>query len=278
MSLSLPPLPLDGWRPTRDALHGHARVLGAIRRALAPPEPHWWHISLLPRPSGLSTGALPLPRGGSIELALDMQRGALAVEASDGRSWALPLDGRAAPDGAAELLPILRAVGAEPPLDPAALGKADANPPSAFDRAAAGAWWQAARWFADVLTGLAAELPGRKSPVQLWPHHFDVALTWFSGRQVPGVDPADVESAEEQMAFGFSTGDDGVPEPYVYVTAYPWPATLAEASLPGPARWHAVGWQGAMLPYASLASAADPTALLLDVLRAAHAAGAARMA
>ena len=57
-----PAIPLAGWRETRETLHQRARVIGAIPRALADPHPHWWHISLRPRPGGLSTVAMQAGR------------------------------------------------------------------------------------------------------------------------------------------------------------------------------------------------------------------------
>ena len=79
------------------------------------------------------------------------------------------------------------------------------------------------------------------SPIQVWPHHFDLSMIWLPGDKVPGEDPDDEESADRQMNFGFTYGDDAVPEPYLYVTAYPRPAWLGERSLPEPAEWHAEG-------------------------------------
>ena len=42
-------------------------------------------------------------------------------------------------------------------------------------------------------------------------------------RKIPGQDPADEESSDKQMNFGFTFGDEGIPEPYFYITAYPLP-------------------------------------------------------
>ena len=68
--------------------------------------------------------------------------------------------------------------------------------------------------------------------LRCWPHHFDLAVVWFSGRKVPGQDPNDPEYSNEQMNFGFSTGDSGTPEPYFYATAYPAPDGWMENDLP----------------------------------------------
>ena len=94
---------------------------------------------------------------------------------------------------------------------------------------------------------------------------------------MPGIDPSDEESADEQMNFGFSTGDEAVPEPYFYITAYPTPDGLVETPLPGPARWHTEGFVGALLPYAALVDVEDGDALLLDYLGTVQAAGANAM-
>ena len=51
------------------------------------------------------------------------------------------------------------------------------------------------------------------SPIQVWPHHFDLSMIWLPGDKVPGEDPDDEESADRQMNFGFTYGDDAVPEP-----------------------------------------------------------------
>jgi hypothetical protein len=145
--------------------------------------------------------------------------------------------------------------------------------PRVFEAAVARNYCQAAISIDRVLKQFKAELPGETSPVQLWPHHFDLALLWFSGRKVPGVDPADEENADEQMNFGFSTGDEGMPEAYFYITAYPWPAGITDAPLPPGAVWHTKSWKGALLRYESLVGMEQPEEKLLAYLRAAYQAG-----
>jgi hypothetical protein len=71
------------------------------------------------------------------------------------------------------------------------------------------------------------------------------------GEEEPGM-------ADEQMAFGFSTGDESVPDAYFYVTAYPWQDELMQAPLPEGARWQQEGWRGALLPYETLQQQEDP--------------------
>ena len=115
------------------------------------------------------------------------------------------------------------------------------------------------------------------SPVQIFPHHMDLSLSWFSGRQVPGVDPADEESADEQMNFGFVTGDASIPDAYFYVTAYPAPDSWMDLALPQGAYWHTKGWTAAVLPYAAVVASERPFDLLSGYLQSLQAHGAKLM-
>ena len=103
------------------------------------------------------------------------------------------------------------------------------------------------------------------SPIQLWPHHFDLSMLWLPGDKVPGRDPADEEEADKQMNFGFSFGDDVIAEPYFFVTAYPMPEEMHRVALPAGTAWRTQGFSGAFLPYRNLTSTADPMAYLLSL-------------
>ncbi len=128
-----------------------------------------------------------------------------------------------------------------------------------------------------VFRSFAAGLRGEILGPQLWPHHFDLAVLWLSGRQVPGEDPQDEEAADESMNFGFSTGDEGISSPYFFATAYPSLDGLSRPQASSGGRWHAEGWQGAVLDYADLARAEDPRARLLSFLETVQQAGAKAM-
>ena len=77
----------------------------------------------------------------------------------------------------------------------------------------------------------------------------------------------DPEWSDEQMNFGFVTGDGSIPDAYFYVTAYPAPVGWADLALLEGAYWHTEGWTGAVLPYAALVASGQPLELLLDYLR-----------
>jgi hypothetical protein len=70
------------------------------------------------------------------------------------------------------------------------------------------------------------------------------------------------------VTIGFSTGDEGDPEPYLYAIAYPWPAAFAAPPLPA-GRWHAGGWNGGFLPWTEALASGDPVAAAAGFGRAA---------
>ncbi len=267
---SLPPLALASWQPTRDTLQGYVTILGRLRAGLTPPQPHWQHISVRVGTGGLTTTPLSLPDGGRLEMRLDLEQHSLIVDSRT--SWQLALAGQPPQTLGETVIAKLAEEGWMPPIDAGTL-----SPDGAWDRQAIAAYWQALTFTHAVLAEFRAGLPGSTTPIQLWPHHFDLAVNWFSGRKVPGYDPEDLEWADEQMGFGFSTGDGGIPDPYYYVTAYPWPEAIVESPLPALAHWHREGWNGAVLRYDALLAASDPSRLLLSFLRRAQEAGAACM-
>jgi hypothetical protein len=143
-----------------------------------------------------------------------------------------------------------------------------------YDVGAVDRYRRSINWLAGVFAAFQGALREETSPIQIFPHHFDLAMNWFSGRLVPGIDPADEESADEQMNFGFVTGDASIDEAYFYTTAYPQPGGWGELTLPEGAYWHTEGWTGAILPYSMLVDSSEPAEKLLAYLRGLQAQGA----
>src|SRR5207244_5488076 len=54
-----PALPSGGWRAAHAALHMWTQIVGKPRLALAPPQNHWWHVTLYVTARGLATGPMP---------------------------------------------------------------------------------------------------------------------------------------------------------------------------------------------------------------------------
>ena len=101
---------------------------------------------------------------------------------------------------------------------------------------------------AELLGSFATEIAdANPSPLILWPERFDQAFY--------------TEDADESRRanYGASPGDDGHPEPYLYVG--PW-GTPAEHEF-----WNATHFKGAVLPLSSLTAAADPAKMALHFYR-----------
>ncbi len=141
------------------------------------------------------------------------------------------------------------------------------EPDIAYHRVAAGATFDAApadlaeleRWFHDAFLLLEAVSIAEEgaSPVRVWPHHFDIAVLIELGAEDDR--PVDPEEARS-VGVGMTPGDDSYPDPYWYVTPWPYPAATGLPKLPPPGAWHTEGWVGAVLGAADLVGAGDERA------------------
>ena len=253
--------------PTRDALHAYARVLGSYLEALRPWRKHWWHISLRPSLHGMTTGVIRA--SGQVEpvdfeLELDPARSLAHVRMSSGVFKGEPLRGQPAAELAQSINAFLTSNG----LDPAQMpvhAPDDDKPAAGYSSEIAARLAAAWRAIGGAMEQFRAGIREETGPVQLWPHHFDLAMVWLPGDKISGQDPDDAENADKQINFGFTFGDAGIPEPYFYVTAYPLPDAFPTLSLPAGTTWHSKDFHGAVLPYRVLAQSADPDSYLQDL-------------
>ena len=247
--------------------------MSAIRRESSPRQRHWSHVSLRVVPEGLITTPIP-SRSGTFGLRLDLVHDKLRILTSGGQSLELPVEGQSLAQFHSEVMAALRGLEVASEVEAEAFSDRSSGE---WDSAAIGRYRQALVQIDAVLKAFKGEQRQETSPVQLFPHHFDLALTWFSGRQVPGQEAKDEERSDEQMTFGFATGDETVAQPYFYATAYPEPVGFVGSPLPEGAYWNEAGFSGAVLPYAALEQVDEPRQLLAEFLRRAHEAGASRM-
>jgi hypothetical protein len=259
--ITFPILNLADWRPTRNTLHIYSRLLGKIRQSLSEPLARWWHISLLVSPTGLTApikiGSTSAPL--TLSLTLDLIEHKLAIVGPDNTQHDTSLIGQSPRQLMEKTLSTLKDFGVEPVIDQSLFESTVLCP---YDRHQAAVYFQALTQIHQVFQEFKAALPGQTSPVQLWPHHFDLSLEWFSGREVPGAE----EEAAEQIGFGFSTGDESMSEPYFYANPWPFPGKLIEQPLPPGTSWHTSSWQGGLCRYPSLVTAETPAAVLRTFL------------
>jgi hypothetical protein len=257
-----PKLELESVGPTRDALHAYARVLGDWLKTCRPKRKHWWHASLRPSLTGLTSGVVNAEI--DFELELNLRDSLLSARTSEGAQLSEGLNGQSAADFAQVIDDFLLDSGIDS-------GDVPAGEPRGGDRFA-GNSADHANSLGQVLTAVNAAMAEFRSgikeetsPIQLWPHHFDLSMLWLPGEKIEGQDPDNEEYSDKQMNFGFAFGDEGIPEPYFYVTAYPLPDELPSLKLPTGTEWRTEGFSGAVLLYETLIKSSDPHGYLLDL-------------
>jgi hypothetical protein len=132
-------------------------------------------------------------------------------------------------------------------------------------------------WTDQVFKEYAGRFNGKQSPVHLYWHSFDLAVTRFSDRRADlpeGTDPVTREAySHEVISCGFWPGDKNVREPAFYSYTAPEPEGLTDR----PVRPDAASWQEggtALLTYEEVRVSASPRDTLLEFLQSAYEAGA----
>jgi hypothetical protein len=151
---------------------------------------------------------------------------------------------------------------------------------AAYDADAVERFWRILDWTDGVFEEFSGWYCGKTSPVQLFWHSLDLAVTRFGGRRAPARPDADPVTREaythEVVSFGFWAGDQNIREPTYYSYTAPEPQGLREQELsPEQAGWSELyGGSMALLRYDAVRAAADPRAALLAFLESAYRAGA----
>ena len=276
-SIQLPALRLKDWKETRDILHQYFIMIGTLKEKMSQPHPHWWHISL--RVSDLGITTTPIPKNKNtpdqtFEVIFDLKNNHLLIESNYREVLRIKLTGQSICALCEETCSLLTDIGVALPIDKKEFNDGRAGE---YNEEYATNYWIALKEINRIIVVFRSELRGERSPVQLWPHHFDLSMSWFSGRLVPDKDPNDPDSSKEQMMFGFSTGDDIIQDAYFYITAYPVPERLPNLKTPEDSRWNTEGFQGGMMMYDAFARANNPEEKLLNYFRTFQKAGAELM-
>jgi Family of unknown function (DUF5996) len=278
-------LPLEDWEPTLDTLHLWLQVVGKVRLATAPPRNHWWHVPLYVDVRGLTTRRMQSPDGLAFQIDFDFVDHRLVVRTSTGAAESFPLvDGLSVAEFDASLHELLRRIGADVAIRETPYGVAMTTPfpddreHAAYDPDAVARFWRVLDWSDSVFEEFAGWSCAKTSPVHLFWHSLDLAVTRFSGRRAPENPDAGFVTREayshEVVSFGFWAGDKKVRAPYYYSYTAPEPPGLREQPLrPDDARWADEGSALALLPYESVRTAPDPRAALLAFLESAYCGG-----
>ena len=282
----LPPLPLEAWEETKETLHRFVQIVGKVRLTTAPRRNHWWHVPLYVTTRGLTTSAIPYG-GRAFAIDFDFVDHRLVITTSGGTVEGFALaDGLSVARFYQDLFARLRALGIEVAIRARPyeltpdLPFAEDQAHAAYDPVFVARWWRVLLQMAGIFEEFGGRFVGKSSPVHLFWHSFDLALTRFSGRRAPeraGVDPVTREAySHEVISFGFWPGDARVRAPAFYSYTAPEPPGLTEQPLtPTAASWSDTGRGSlALLMYDDLRRLPAPRAALLEFLESAYRAGA----
>jgi hypothetical protein len=286
-TLGLPELPLAEWEATKITLHLWAQIVGKIRMASTAPLNHWWNVPLYLDVRGLTTRRMHARSGITFEIVFDFVDHRLVVATNGGavESFALA-DGLSVAEFDERLHATLARLDVDVAIRESPYGVPTATPfpadreHASYDAEAVSRFWRIVDWTDGVLQEFAGWYCGKTSPVHLFWHSFDLALTRFGGSRAAPLPEADAVTQEayshEVVSFGFWAGDENVREPTYYAYAAPEPAGLRERSLqPEQASWVERGSGSlALLRYETVRTASDPRGVLLAFLESAYQAGA----
>lgn len=281
-----PAMPYEEWLPTKKTLQLYCQIVGKIRLAMHPRINHWWHVPLYVSPRGLTTRTIPLGFG-NFEIEFDLIRHRLRITNGAGERRKFELhDGLAVKDFYHKLFENLAELGIDPKIRPepydcfskTPFGEDTEN--DAYDRKYVERFHRVLVSVDDIFEEFRGRFIGKSTPVHVFWHSFDLALTRFSGRTAPVREGAGLVEREayshEVISFGFWFGDDNVKAPAFYSYTAPEPPGLAGEPLrPETAKWsESGGGHLAVLMYDDVRKADDPRSLVLEFLESSYRAGA----
>ncbi len=281
---------MNEWEDTKHTLHLWVQIVGKLQLMHVPACNHWWHMTLLVCPVGLTTHSIPYNnRNDQCSITFDFINHELSVQFSDGLPEQFDLhDGLSVADFESKLFSILNSKGINTnilnhPFDlkPARTEFSEIKAYNSYDKGAVQSYFKTLRWVDSVFKEFSGQFFGKQCPVHLYWHHFDLTVTRFSGKKAPPMD-AEKSAVEkdayshEVISFGFWPGDEHVREAAFYSYTYPEPDGInKERLLPDAAKWVDQNNSAMAFLYLSdLKVSADPTQSLLGFLQSAYKAGA----
>jgi Family of unknown function (DUF5996) len=280
-----PELPLTAWQDTYDTLHMWTQIVGKIRMTLTPLINHYWNATLYVSARGLTTSAIPYPRG-VFEMEFDFIAHKLLIRTSEGDDRALDLAPRTVADFYADVMNTLAAlkievrIHARPDEVDNPIPFADDRTHKSYDRESVERFRRILISVDKVFKDFRTRFIGKCSPVHFFWGSFDLAVTRFSGRLAPPRSDSKYRKmmqeaySHEVSSAGFWPGGGEIKGPAFYSYTTPEPAGFrTSAVLPKPAFYHQ-GIGEFLLMYDDIRGAASPGSELTDFLQTTYEDGA----
>ncbi|MFC1796675.1 DUF5996 family protein [Pseudomonadota bacterium] len=283
-----PPLPFAQAKSTWDTLQLWTQIVGKVRLALTPWQPHSWHTTLYVTARGLTTSSITADQR-IFDIEFDFIAHVLNVRVSDGRSQTIGLKGLSVATfyaglmGALNKLDIDVTIHDRPNELPDPIPFAEDELHASYEAEYVEQLWRAMVQIDRVLKIFRTGFLGKSSPVHFFWGSFDLAVTRFSSRLAP-LHPGGIPNlpdnvtreaySHEVSSAGFWPG--GGPTDYAafYSYAYPVPEGFAEQSISPATAFFSQDAGEFILPYEVVRTAHDPDATLLEFLTSTYEAAA----
>ena len=278
-----PALPYEAWRETCQTLHLWTQIVGKVRMELSPYLNHWWHVTLYVTPLGLTTSAIPY-HSGTFDVNFDIIEHNISIRTSEGTTKVLPLIPRSVAAFYREFMDCLHVLGIQVTIN--TLPSEVSNPircdidevHASYDSLYAHRFWRILVQTEAIMQRYRSPFLGKSSPVHFFWGSFDLALTFFSGRQAPERPGADHMTREayshEVISCGFWPGDDRFPTPAFYSYTSPQPSGLPTAPIRPVEAFYSHELGLFLLRYDDVRSTSSPELALLEFFQSTYEAGA----
>jgi len=280
-----PDLKPAGWEETKDVLHMWTQIVGKVRLELTPLINHWWQVPFYITASGLTTSLIPY-QDDAFQIDFDFLASELRMQRSNGAHQGFPLEPISVATFYQKTMDALHALGIDVSIWPVPVELPDPIPfledeRRAYDADYARNLWHVLLQAHNVCTRFRSNFVGKVSPIHFFWGSFDLAMTFFSGREAPehpGVpimpDYVTREAySHEVISSGFWPGGGGS-DAVFYTYAYPEPDGLPQAQVEPDAAFYLTELGEFVLPYPAVRNADAPDEMLYAFLQSSYAAAA----
>ncbi len=261
----------ESWVLTRTTLHLFLQIVGKALLNLTTRRNHWWHSTFKITPHGLASDPfVAKDQIAQFSFDLEAHRFRILDETRDELSFELT-NNMSVAEFLGAFTSLAARAGIKISIDRPVPYDHRVTTPFAEDDLKRGFDPAMATSFGRVLigAGLALErfssgFTGKRSPVQLFWHAMDLAVSVYSGEKLP-VTPGLGTSARDAFSHqcggaGFKAGDDVFPFPFYFSYLFPADDSITSFPLfPEEAYWSDKGGMiRAILPYDVVRASADP--------------------
>jgi hypothetical protein len=281
-----PASPIEEWEDTKNTLHLYLQIIGKVRLKTFPKMNHWWHVPFYVNSRGITTRPIPY-EDLQFEMSFDFVDHVFLISTSEGQVKSVALrDGLSVSEFYNQVFTHFDKLGIHPtiwavPYDVPEISNVPFKEDTihkSYDREYVTRFWSILYQVDSVFQAFRGKFIGKSTPPHIFWHHFDLAVTRFSGRSAAVREGAGIVEREayshEVLSFGFWAGDANVREPAFYAYANPVPEGLYDKPIgPEKAFWNKEAGM-ALYMYNDMRWETDPKQAVMEFLESVYQAGA----